>query len=239
MLDRTAKLRVGGAALALAAVLALAWAVPGVAHADDAPSARFHVTSEAATLTNDDGEEISVTIISTVVNLDFGAALLSAGIDPSSITVTLDGVPLDWTKHAFTFNHERLSVTIEEWRVGTVPPEELNQRRSGNVSVSYVPPADAGDERLRYASGSDVGAFAVHASVIIDPTIADAAGFVVPAQPSTVTATIRGNASPTKSQTVVLEPGDAGDADTSAPTGQDLTDIVGRICQQLGGSNCR
>ena len=180
MMDRTAKSRVGGAALALAAALALVWATLGVAHADDPPSARFHVSSEVATLTNEDGEPVTITKIVTVVNLDFGDALLTAGIDPSSITVTVDGVPLDFTKHAFTFNHQRLSVTIEEWLKGAnaVTQAELNQRRSGNVRVSYAPPADAGDERLRYASGSDVGAFAVLASVIIDPTIADAVGFV-------------------------------------------------------------
>ena len=246
MMDRTAKSRVRGAALAFAvalafaAALALVWATPGVAHADDPPSVTFHVSSEAATLTNEDGEQVRITKIVTVVNVDFSAALLEAGIDPSSITVTLDGIALDFTKHVFTFNHRRLSVTIEEWRKGTVTKAELQQRRSGNVRVSYVPPASAGAERLRYASGSDVGTFAVRASVLTSSTreLADAVNFVAPAKPKTVTATTRGNASPTKSQTVKLEPVSASRASTSAPTGQDVTDIVRRICGELGGSNC-
>ena len=75
--------------LALAVALALVWATPGVAHADDPPSATFHLTSRVATLTTEDGEPITATIISTVVNLDFGDALLAAGIGPSSITVTV------------------------------------------------------------------------------------------------------------------------------------------------------
>lgn len=237
---QTSMMRLARTALAIAAALTALCATAAITSAADPPSAKFHVTSRAVTLTNEDGEPVSATIVSTVVNLDFGDALLAAGIDPSSIRVTVNGEPLDFTTHGFTFNHERLSVTIEEWRLGAVTQTELNQRRFGNVSVSYVPPADAGDERLRYASGSDVGSFAVTASVLTSPTrdLADAVSFVAPAQPSTVTATIRGNASPKKSQTVTLTPATSGSLGPSAPTSQNLSDI-GSICQQLGGSDCR
>ena len=247
MMDRAAKSRLGGAALAVA-VLALVWATPGVARADDAPSATFHVTSTVATVTNEDGEPITITKIVTVVNLDFGDALLTSGIDPSSITVTVDGVALDYTKHGFTFNHQRLSVTIEEWRLGTVTEAELQQRRVGDVRVSYVQPADPGDERLRYATGSDVGSFEVTAMLTTEEE-ADAS-FVAPAEPKTVTATVRANGSPQTSRNIILqpaeardkpveargEPGKARDAGTSAPTGQKVEDIVRRICKELGGS---
>ena len=224
--------------LALAVVLALVWATPGVTHAEtEPPSTTVHVSAEDTTLTNEDGEDIGVTKITTVVNIDFGDILLPAGIDPSSITVTLDGVPLDFTKHVFTFNNQRLSVTIEEWReAGTVTVDDLEERQSAEVEVSYVQPADPGDERLRYASGSDVKEFAVTAT----PTSKEAAdaSFVVPVEPKTVTAIIRGNASPTKSQTVSVEPVGTRDTDTSAPTGEKVADIVRQICKELGGSNC-
>ena len=62
------------------------------------------------------------------------------------------------------------------------------------------------------------------------------ASFVVPDEPVTVTTTITGNASPTKSQTVTLEPGEAGDADTSAQTEEEVADIVRQVCKELGGS---
>ena len=58
MMNRTANSRVGGAVLALAVVLALVWATPSVARADDPPSAVYHVTSEEATFTTEDGDEI-------------------------------------------------------------------------------------------------------------------------------------------------------------------------------------
>ena len=236
-MDRTAKSRMGVATLALVGALVMFLTLSGVARADDPPGAGFHVTGTATTLTGEGGESFDATIISTVVNLDFGDALLPAGIDPSSITVTVNGVPLDFTKHAFTFNHRRLTVTIEEWRVGAVSETELNQRRSGNVSVSYAPPADAEGERLRYGSGGDVGAFAVTAAHTSED--AAAASFVTPAEPKTVTATIRGNASPTKSQTVIVGPASTANPGTSTQAGEDLTDVVRGICQQLGGSDCR
>ena len=235
-MDRTAKSRMGVATLAILGALIMVLTLSGVARADDPPGAGFHVTGTAATLTSEDGEPIEATIISTVVNLDFGDALLPAGIDPSSVTVTVNGVPLDFTKHAFTFNHRRLTVTIEEWREGAVSETELNQRRSGNVSVSYAPPADAEGERLRYESGDDVGAFAVTAAHTSED--AASASFVTPAEPKTVTTTIRGNASPTKSETVIVGPASTGNSGTSTQAGEELADILQRICEQLGG-NCQ
>ena len=223
------------AALAFAVVLALVWAPTGVARADDPPSATYHLTSEGVTFTTEDGEEIEGTIVSTVVDIDFGDALLADGIDPSAVTVTVDGVPLDYTKHAFTFHNQRLSVSYEEWREGAVTEAELEQRRSGNVSVSYVPPADTDDERLRYESGSAVETFEVTASLTTEERSEES--FVVPDEPGPVTTTIRGNASPTKSETITVAPGEAGDAGTSAvQTEEEVTDLVQQVCKELGGS---
>ena len=64
------------------------------------------------------------------------------------------------------------------------------------------------------------------------------ASFVAPDEPATVTVTIRGNASPAKSLTVMLEPAEAGDAGTSAQTEEEVADLVRSICRQMG-AGCR